>query len=51
MVVREANEEVRDGGWFREGEQGEAFAFWLGIWGVLMVWWAVYVLDGAVIAW
>lgn len=43
------SEEVRDGGRFGEGEQREAFAFGLGIWGVLVVRREVYALDGAVI--
>ena len=48
MVVWEASEEVRDSGQFGEGEQREAFAFWLGVWGVLVVRGEVYALDGAV---
>ena len=49
VVVREVSEEVLDGGRCGEGEQRKAFAFGLGIWGVLVVRREVYALYGAVI--
>lgn len=49
-MVRKVSEEVRGDGRFGQGEQREAFAFRLGVWGILVVRWEVYALDEAVVA-
>lgn len=50
LLVWEAGEEVRGGGRVGERDERKAFAFWEGVWGILVVWWEADVLDGVVIA-
>lgn len=49
VVVRKVSEEIRSVGRTGERDQSESFAFWDGVWWILVMRWERYALDAAII--